>query len=200
MLCSFFSVPLWPPQNFLAPAQNVFRRRHWACNVRSCEIKAHKGLTNKDRQYHQSVQDVGPMSMCAAHVRRYPPSWTGQLATATPLGQITTQFSCRVCDSHRQGTHIGYWQRPLVRMRERERDVGSWDFIWSSSRDKTRFQNTISGSKPHLFNTLPWCVPVVSTELSKKNNKLSFCCFPSNEKDKRTWLRLIKYVRWKLWL
>ncbi len=68
--------------------------------------------------------------------------------------------------------------------------------------DVTPFQNTITGSKPLLFSMLQHCV--VKTELSEKITiKLSFCCFPSNKKSKRTSLQLIKYVEWlkrKFWL
>ncbi len=49
----------------------------------------------------------------------------------------------------------------------------------------------------HVFSIYCSAVSlVVKTELNIKITvKLSFCYFPSDEKDKRTWLRLIKYVK-----
>ncbi len=40
--------------------------------------------------------------------------------------------------------------------------------------------------------------PVLFQQISVKEKSLvvSFWCFPTDEKDKRTWLHLIQYIKW----
>ncbi len=70
--------------------------------------------------------------------------------------------------------------------------------VWESlSRDETPPQNNISESEPCLFSMLQNCVPCCLNRWGTKKTKTKpfILSFSSDEKDKRRWLHLIKYVR-----